>query len=237
MVFPGGNSNCGGNFRDGANTNTRSITVTVADDAANSPQVLTINGTATAAASIASANGQTTTASVTAGQTAQYNLTATPGTGFNGTLASTCSGVPFGATWTVSLQSIAVANGAAANFSVSIATGSSGALVLGPLSTSISPRTTHRVPLIPLLPLVAFLRLLACHSFEQASAAKSEAAANGLVVHADSCVDHIRYWLQQRKQLRGSIGKYHTIDSGSIHSRDHTKRRHVHDRLSNCSSH
>jgi hypothetical protein len=148
-----GNSSCSGTIAAAANclipvtfsplaAGIRSLTISVTDDAANSPQVLTINATAAPAVSIAPPNGQTTTASVTAGQAAQYNLTATPGAGFNGMLTFVCSGVPFGATCNVP-PSVAVSNGAPVNFTVSVATGSSGAFLPAPIAQRI-PRQNDR---------------------------------------------------------------------------------------------
>lgn len=104
----------------------RSTTLTITDNAANSPQSVSLSGTALPAATVSVAAGGSTTATLTAGQTAQFNLQAIPGAGFNGTLSFTCSGAPFGANCTVP-ASIPVTNGAAAPFAVSISTlGASG---------------------------------------------------------------------------------------------------------------
>src|SRR5208283_5145866 len=80
--FSLGTSNCSGTIAAGGSCNIpltfsplgsgiRSATLTFTDDAPNSPQVLTMNGSATPAVSIPAPAA----ASVTAGQTAQYNLT------------------------------------------------------------------------------------------------------------------------------------------------------------------
>jgi hypothetical protein len=66
----------------------------ITDDAVNSPQLVTINGTAVTAVTFAVAPGATSSASVGAGQTAQFNLQAMPGAGFSGTLTFVCSGAP-----------------------------------------------------------------------------------------------------------------------------------------------
>jgi hypothetical protein len=76
----------------------RATTLTITDDAANSPQTVTINGTSVIAVTIVAAAGATLSASVSAGQTAQFNLQATPAAGFSGTLAFACSGMPMGTT-------------------------------------------------------------------------------------------------------------------------------------------
>jgi hypothetical protein len=49
-------------------------TLSITDDAANSPQLVTINGTAVTAVTIVAAAGATLSASVSAGQMAQFNL-------------------------------------------------------------------------------------------------------------------------------------------------------------------
>jgi 6-phosphogluconolactonase (cycloisomerase 2 family) len=99
-----------------------SAVVNIADDAPNSPQAINLYGNATPAVLLnASANGGSTTATVSAGQTANYNLQAMPGPNFAGTITLACSGVPFGAVCTVP-ASVAVANGVATSFTVSIST-------------------------------------------------------------------------------------------------------------------
>ena len=99
-----------------------SAVVSVTDDAPNSPQAINLYGNAPPAVLLnASANGGSTVATVPAGQTATYDLQALPGPSFTGTITFVCSGVPFGAHCTVP-ASVAVANGAATPFTVSIST-------------------------------------------------------------------------------------------------------------------
>lgn len=88
----------------------RTTTLTITDDAANSPQRVTINGTSVTAVTIVSAAGATLSASVGAGQTALFNLQATPGAGFNGTLAFACSGMPLSVS--CSAPGVTLTNGA-----------------------------------------------------------------------------------------------------------------------------
>jgi hypothetical protein len=85
-------------------------TLTTTDSAANSPQSLTITGTASPSATITASAGGSTTATLSPGQTATYNLLITPGAGFTGTFSFTCSGAPFGASCTVP-ASVSVSNG------------------------------------------------------------------------------------------------------------------------------
>ncbi len=110
-----------------------SAVVSVTDDAPNSPQAINLYGNAPPAVLLnASANGGSTVATVPAGQTATYDLQALPGPSFTGTITFVCSGVPFGAHCTVP-ASVAVANGAATPFMVSIST-------LSPSQAAIFPR-------------------------------------------------------------------------------------------------
>jgi len=99
-----------------------SATLSVADDAPSSTQTINLYGNAVPAALISPAtNGGSTVATVPAGTTAAYNLQVVPGPSFSGTINLTCSGAPFGAQCTVP-ASLAVANGAATPFTVSIST-------------------------------------------------------------------------------------------------------------------
>jgi hypothetical protein len=125
----------------------RTTTLTVTDNAANSPQSITVSGTATAAVTIGASPGGSTTATLSAGQTAQFNLQATPGAGFSGTLSFTCSGAPFGATCTVP-ASLPVSNGSAVSFTVSVST--LGTSQMAPVS---------RVPGSPIQPLALQLAI------------------------------------------------------------------------------
>jgi len=106
----------------------RSATLTITDDASNSPQTLNIQGTGGTAAQITAAGGSTT-ASVTAGQPAQFNLQATAGSGFTGTLTFVCSGALVGAICAAP-SSVAVAGSAPTAFTVTVTT--SGASMLIP---------------------------------------------------------------------------------------------------------
>jgi hypothetical protein len=99
----------------------RSSTVTVTDDAPASPQVVSVNGTAAQPVSIGAAANGSTSASVAAGQTAQFLLQATPGPNFTGTVSFVCSGQPFGAVCTVP-PSVTVSGAAAIPFTISVST-------------------------------------------------------------------------------------------------------------------
>ena len=133
----------------------RTTTLTITDDAGNSPQMVTLNATAVPAATIAAAAGATLSASVSAGQTATFNLQATPGAGFSGTLAFVCSGMPVGTN--CSAPNVTLTNGATVSFTVSVTTsGSAPALYGAPRSFPGLPRVYLAATILVLL-LLAFL--------------------------------------------------------------------------------
>lgn len=131
----------------------RTASLMFSDDAPGSPQSVSLSGTAVPAFSVAAASGSSTTASVSAGQTAQYQLQMTPGTGFSGTVSLRCSGAPLAAVCQVP-PSISLANGAATPFTVTVTT-SGPALLPPPAPLRLSP-----ISKVPLLPLVALALLL-----------------------------------------------------------------------------
>ena len=99
----------------------RSATVTLTDDAANSPQVINLGGFANPALTLGAAPSGSTTATISAGQSAQFNLQITPGPGYSGTISLAYSGAPVGA----SIQgpaALQISNGNAATFTVSVTT-------------------------------------------------------------------------------------------------------------------
>jgi 6-phosphogluconolactonase (cycloisomerase 2 family) len=111
----------------GAGAHAASLTLT--DDAPDSPQILTIKGMANPAFTAGAAQGGSTTASVSAGQPAQYLLQLTPGAGYSGTVSLACSGAPPNATCQVPAN-VLVASGAVAPFTVTVLT--SGGATLPP---------------------------------------------------------------------------------------------------------
>ena len=102
---------------------TRSGFLTIVDDAISGEAVIALSGTGTTPTlTIAPASGAATTATVTAGQTATYNLSiaATPGAAGSVTLA--CNGVPTNATCSISPSSLNLSSGANATFTVTVNT-------------------------------------------------------------------------------------------------------------------
>jgi hypothetical protein len=117
----------------------RSETLTVTDDAPNSPQVLNIFANAPPAFSISSPS-TALSAAVSAGQSASYALQLTPGLDFNGTISFTCTGAPLGATCQAP-ASVVLNTGAPAAFTVTVVT-SGNAMGAPNIASRRSPPTT-----------------------------------------------------------------------------------------------
>jgi hypothetical protein len=114
-------------------TGTRTETVTITDDAPNSPQSFTINGTATPAYLVTSPSAALT-AAVTAGQTAQYTLQLTPGVGYSGPVNMGCSGAPATTVCTVT-NPVQLTAGAPTSVNVTVTT----------MKSSLAPNTDRRL--------------------------------------------------------------------------------------------
>jgi len=99
---------------------TRTETVTITDDALNSPQTLTVNGTSSPVYTVTSAPSALT-AAVTAGQPAQYTLQLTAGVGYSGPVTMLCSGAPATTTCTVT-NPVQLTAGATTPVSVTVTT-------------------------------------------------------------------------------------------------------------------
>ena len=125
-------------------------TITIVDDAADSPQTIAISANVNPAFTIAPAAGGTSV-TVTAGQTASYTLQLTPGAGFAGTASFTCTGVPVAAT--CKAPSVQLTNGSAVPYVVSVAT-------TGAATGAIPERLPLHPRSFPLLWWVALLALL-----------------------------------------------------------------------------
>jgi hypothetical protein len=120
--------------------------LTLTDDAPDSPQVINIRGAANSAFTAGPAPGGATTVSVSAGQTAQFQLQLTPGAGFVGNVGLSCSGAPANATCMVP-GTVAVASGATTPFTVSVST--SGPAMLPPsIPWRVAPLESVRVLLL-----------------------------------------------------------------------------------------
>jgi Abnormal spindle-like microcephaly-assoc'd, ASPM-SPD-2-Hydin len=97
-------------------TGTRTAALTITDDAPNSPQTVAVSGNAN---NLLTVSGGSLAATVTAGQTATFNLHLT--SGFNGSVGFTCAGAPISATCSVP-TTIHVTSGVAVPLVITVAT-------------------------------------------------------------------------------------------------------------------
>jgi len=103
-------------------TASRTATLNIVDNAPDTPQKLSLSGNGNAPFSVLAGSGGSTTSTVNAGQTAQYNLQVMPTGGFSGAVALQCSGAPTAALCMVSTSPLQVSAGVPAPFSVSVTT-------------------------------------------------------------------------------------------------------------------
>ena len=104
----------------------RSATITLTDDALNSPQTINVGGNASPAITIGPAPGGSASASVSAGQTAVYNLQITPGPGYTGSVTLAYSAPPLGANIQAP-STLQISNGNAVALTVMLTTSGSAA--------------------------------------------------------------------------------------------------------------
>jgi|GEM_PF-491646 len=131
---------------------TRTGTLSVTDNAANSPQSVSLSGTGVAPVTIGTQSGGSTTATVSSGDTATFALSLTGATGFSGTVNLACTGAPAYATCSIAPTSVSLAAGGAANFTVTVTTSST-------QSASLK-RNTALLAGLGFLPLFGFVWLL-----------------------------------------------------------------------------
>jgi len=99
----------------------RSAALTLTDNAPDSPESVALSGTGMDFA-LAPASGGPTSATVTAGQTAMYQLDVNSSNGFAGMVPMSCSGAPAAAVCTVNPKTVTVTANAPAAFGVSVST-------------------------------------------------------------------------------------------------------------------
>jgi hypothetical protein len=100
---------------------TRTGTLTITDNAAGSPQTVSLSGTGgTSGLALGAAPGSSSSATVSAGQSASYKLMI-GGQGMSGTASVNCTGAPTGATCSVP-ATVNVSGTTAATFNVSVTT-------------------------------------------------------------------------------------------------------------------
>jgi 6-phosphogluconolactonase (cycloisomerase 2 family) len=137
----------------------RTATLTIADDAPNSPQIISLSGNASPnpnPSPVLTVTGGLS-ATVKAGQTATYNLQLVAG--FTGSVSFACTGAPAAATCTAPPQPLKVTSGTPVPFTITVAT--TGRAAITPFSDS--PRFTPFASLRVLLTSTLFtIALLIC---------------------------------------------------------------------------
>jgi hypothetical protein len=145
------------------------------DNAAGSPQSVGLTGTGTDFA-IGLAPGASATATVSAGNSATYNLQVTPISGFTGTIALSCTGAPAESTCTPSQASATLNGNTATTFSVEVTT-----TVPSTASAGVGGRWRpfDRLRILPMAFVVAFASTLLAFAsrFRGAAARRRRACA------------------------------------------------------------
>jgi len=106
----------------------RAALITITDDAPSSPQTIALSATVNPAFAISPAAPGSNSVTVTAGQTAAFNLQLTPGPGFAGSASFACSGAP--AQTTCTAPNVQFAGGTPISYVVSVATTKSTMIVI-----------------------------------------------------------------------------------------------------------
>ena len=107
-----------GVFFDPTASGARSGTLSIADNAAGSPQTVVLSG----AGQDFSFSSSSSTQTITAGQTANYTINVSPVGGFNQAVALTCSGSPAGSACSLSSSSVTLNGSSPASLTVSVTT-------------------------------------------------------------------------------------------------------------------
>ncbi len=137
----------------------RAASILITDNAAGSPHTVALLGVGDAPFTVAPNGLNPTSLTITAGQTAQYELQLTPAAGFTGAVTLACSGAPLEAACAVSPTSAQVNNANPIPFSVSVATTARSFVVPFRLVARHEPLGMIRWPLILFFALVIlFLR-------------------------------------------------------------------------------
>lgn len=122
----GGSSCAIGVFFDPATSGTRTGTLTIADNAADTPQTVALMGSGQDFSMTA---GGASTATVSPGQTASFSVAVAPAGGFAHSVALSCSGGPSQSTCTISPKTISLSGTTSQTATVMITTASQGSVL------------------------------------------------------------------------------------------------------------
>ncbi len=116
-----------------------SATMTITDNAANSPQSVALSGTGTQPTfTITQPPGGSGSATVSAGKPATYLLSLSPSAGYSGNITLSCSGLPANASCSFSPATLALSGGKASGFTLTVATEATQTSVLPALGTTLA---------------------------------------------------------------------------------------------------
>ena len=124
-------------------TGNRTGTLSIADSSLGNPQTISLSGMGTDF-SIVTPTGSSTSATVTAGQPATYNLQMSP-TGFSGTITLTCTGAPVASTCTPAPATLTTNGTSSAPFAVNVTTQANSSVF------RLRPESLRRPPISPLV--------------------------------------------------------------------------------------
>lgn len=159
----------------------RSETIALTNDASDSPQTIQIVGNANPAVSLGAAPSGSTSASVAAGGTAQYSLQLTPGSGFTGNVAFSCTGAPLGAV--CQAPSMRVSGSNALAFTVTVTTsGPAHAEIIPVAPRTPAPRDLPVPRLLVILTAIWLFAWVGVRSRDRNSKAERSWAAAALVL-------------------------------------------------------
>jgi hypothetical protein len=133
-----------GVFFDPTAGGTRTGTLKITDNAGNSPQTVTLTGSGQ---DFSMTPGSGSSATVTAGQTANYSIAVAPAGGFAASVALSCSGGPAQSTCTVSPNTMALSGTTAKTAMVTVTTVAGAQAPLLPFATGW-PTTYWQTPIL-----------------------------------------------------------------------------------------
>jgi hypothetical protein len=136
----------------------RSETISLADDASDSPQLIQIAGNASPAINVGPATTGSTSVSVSAGATAQFQLQLTPGPSYAGSVTFTCSGAPLGAN--CQAPTLTISGGNPMPFTVTVTTSGTSHAPSNPFTPRSLPPSGYRTT-----PFLLLLAALLCALF------------------------------------------------------------------------
>jgi hypothetical protein len=174
-------------------TGNRTASVSTTDNAPGSPQSVALTGTGTDF-SLAAATGTncpagancSTSATISAGQSASYALQVSPSNGFNGTVALSCSGAPAPSTCSVSPTSAPPVGSASYAFTVTV-NNTANAMTI----PMMEPPSVTRLPIrfgILLVTLLIMMLMLACVGIKTGQVKRLAIPAFALLLLSIGCM-------------------------------------------------